>query len=106
DFELFSNYYNVNEYGLWEEEKYVLNRKVDKTTFLKENSLNVADLDAKIETWKEKLLKERSKRVRPGLDSKALASWNGFMIKGYVDAYKAFGDKTYLAAAEKAMKFI
>lgn len=106
DFNLFADYFNVNEYGLWEEGKYVLNRKITEKVFAEKHSILIDELKAKVTLWKSKLLKERSKRIRPGIDSKALASWNGLMIKGYVDAYKAFGDKEYLNKAEKAMRFI
>ena len=106
DFSLFADYYNVNDYGLWEEGKYVLNRKINKTLFIENHNLKVEELNAKVELWNNKLLQIRSKRLRPGLDSKALASWNGLMIKGYVDAYKVFGDVSYLDKAEKAMHFI
>ena len=45
------------------------------------------------------LLKERSTRIRPGLDDKQLTSWNALMLKGYADAYRVFGTKKYLNAA-------
>ena len=106
DFNLFAEYFNVNDYGLWEENKYVFNRKISKDAFIKSHELTLEELNTKIKEWDDKLLLERKKRVRPGLDSKALASWNGLMIKGYVDAYKAFGEVTYLQKAEKTMRFI
>jgi uncharacterized protein YyaL (SSP411 family) len=52
------------------------------------------------------LLKERAKRVRPGLDDKMLTAWNGLMIKGYIDAYRAFDDKKYLNIALRNAEFI
>ena len=52
------------------------------------------------------LLNERAKRVRPGLDDKILTSWNAIMLKGYVDAYHAFGEEKFLAAALKNASFI
>ena len=48
----------------------------------------------------------REKRIRPGLDDKSLTSWNGLMLKGYVDAYKAFQEPAYLQAALKNAHFI
>ena len=58
-----------------------------------------------ISNWKSKLLTVRDKRVRPGLDSKALTGWNGMMIKGLADAYLAFGDDSYLKLAQTAFAF-
>ena len=49
---------------------------------------------------------ERDKRIRPGLDDKSLTSWNGLMLKGYVDAYMAFGEKQHLEVALKNANFI
>ena len=51
-------------------------------------------------------MKERSKRIRPGLDDKALTSWNSLMLKGYVDAYLTFGEKHHLDIALKNANFI
>ncbi len=36
-----------------------------------------------------KLCTEREKRIRPGLDDKILASWNGLLLRGLADAYRA-----------------
>ena len=48
----------------------------------------------------------RNKRAKPRLDDKTLTSWNGLMLKGYVDAYTALGNKEYLEAALKNAQFI
>ncbi|MES2622584.1 MAG: thioredoxin domain-containing protein, partial [Bacteroidota bacterium] len=56
--------------------------------------------------WQKKLLEERSHRVRPGLDDKVLTSWNALMLKGYCDAYKAFGEKRFLDRALKCAEFL
>ena len=37
---------------------------------------------------------------------KFLTSWNALMLKGYVDAYSAFGEKKFLDAALKNGEFI
>jgi uncharacterized protein YyaL (SSP411 family) len=36
------------------------------------------------------------------LDNKILTGWNALMVSGYIEAYKSFGEKTFLAKAEKA----
>ncbi len=48
----------------------------------------------------------RSQRVRPHLDDKILASWNGLMLGAFARAYAVLGDETYRAAAEKNLAFI
>jgi hypothetical protein len=58
-----------------------------------------------LSTWKNLLMAERSKRVRPGLDDKVLTSWNALMLKGYTDAYKAFADERFLNRALQCAAF-
>ena len=106
DFALFANYYNVNGYGKWEEDKYHLIRSVSKSEFCKENNVTEEDLNLKIEKWKGLLLEERNKRDRPRLDDKTLTSWNALMLKGYVDAYRVFNDQKFLDVALKNAQFI
>ena len=60
----------------------------------------------KIETSRQKVFEARSGRVRPGLDNKILASWNGLMLKGLCDAYRAFNKPEYLDIALKNAGFI
>ena len=56
--------------------------------------------------WRDILLNQRNKRERPRLDDKTLTSWNALMLKGYVDAYRVLGDKSYLEIAKKNAEFI
>jgi uncharacterized protein YyaL (SSP411 family) len=58
------------------------------------------------EQVKQKLLTQRSKRVRPLLDDKILTSWNGLMITAMALGYKTIGENKYLEAAIKAIEFI
>lgn len=60
----------------------------------------------KLKAWKEKLLTERSKRIRPGLDDKILTSWNALMLKGCVDAYTTFNDEKFLQRALQCALFL
>lgn len=106
DFELFANYYNVNDYGLWEHNNYVLIRSDSDTVFTQKHSISNDELNKKKVSWKSLLLKERAKRSRPRLDDKVLTSWNALMIKGYVDAYRVFGNQEFLEAALTNAEFI
>jgi len=106
DFELFSDYYNVNNYGFWEHDNYVLIRKDDDDSIIKKHNLTKTILVEKKEAWKVLLLKERNQRAKPRLDDKTLTSWNAIMLKGYTDAYRVFGNDDYLAIAEKNANFI
>ncbi len=101
DFKLFSAYFNVNEIGEWEHGNYILLRKKSDEAIANEFKITVDELKKAITTDKKMLLAERNKRVLPGLDDKELTSWNALMIKGYCDAYNAFGEKKFLDAAIK-----
>jgi hypothetical protein len=59
-----------------------------------------------LESAKKKMLEARAKRVRPHLDDKILASWNGLALGAFARAYAVLGDEKYRAAAEKNVKFI
>ena len=106
DFNLFSDYYNINNYGFWEHDNYVLIRKESDADIIAKNDLTQDQLNEKLISWKSLLLKERSKRSRPRLDDKILTSWNALMTKGYVDAYRVFGNSNYLNTAIKNAEFI
>jgi hypothetical protein len=106
DFSLFESYYNVNEFGKWEDDTYVLIRTKSDQEIIEEFSITLEALRQKKATWRKTLLDYRNKRPRPRLDDKTLTSWNGLMLKGYVDAFKAFDRPEYLEAALKNAKFI
>jgi uncharacterized protein YyaL (SSP411 family) len=52
------------------------------------------------------MFKARSNRVRPHLDDKVLASWNGLMLGALARASAVLGDDAYRAAAEKNIAFL
>src|SRR5690625_5758878 len=64
------------------------------------------EMEKKIDEANQKLLEVRQKRVRPGLDDKILTSWNGLMLRGYVDAYRIFGEEAYLETALSNARFL
>jgi uncharacterized protein YyaL (SSP411 family) len=53
-----------------------------------------------------RLLKARDKRVRPGLDDKVLADWNGLMIAALANAGVALGEPPWVAMAARAFMFV
>jgi uncharacterized protein len=106
DAAIFCDFFEITQKGNWEDGKNILHRKKDPAAVAKKNSLTIGQLNTLITNAKAKLFEARSERISPGLDDKALTAWNALMVKGYVDAYRAFGEKTYLEAALKNGRFI
>ena len=100
DWALFAAYYNVNEEGLWEHGNYILLRKQTKEGLAEQFKILPAQLETKLERWKSILMEARAQRIRPGLDDKALSSWNALMISGLCEAYRSFKIPQYLEEAE------
>ena len=61
---------------------------------------------ALLKSAKEKIFQARVKRVRPHLDDKVLASWNGLMLGSLARASAVLADDAYRAAAEKNLTFL
>lgn len=104
---VFNRYYHVTPRGNWEEEHTnVFFRRETDEQLAEQLNIPVTDLQEKIKSTKAKIFEVRSKRIRPGLDNKILASWNGLMLKGLCDAYRAFNNAEYLNLALKNANFI
>lgn len=70
-------------------------------------SIDVGSDDiAHMRALREKLLAHRESRVRPGLDDKVLADWNGLMIAALVHAACAFDKPDWLQIARTGFEFI
>ncbi|UII76948.1 thioredoxin domain-containing protein [Flagellimonas sp. HMM57] len=106
DFEIFKDYYNINSYGFWEKENYVLIRDKSEEEIAKKHGIAVSDLKQKMDAALSILKEKREERSKPRLDDKILTSWNGLMLKGLIDAYRYLGEKEYLDLAIKNALFI
>lgn len=104
--DVYCEFYQVNFHGNWEHNKNILHRGDKEKSIATKNKLSHEELIDKIETLNKKVLAHREKRVKPGLDDKILASWNGLMLKAYVDAYRTFGENRFLETATKNANFI
>jgi len=106
DYPLFRNFFNINSYGFWEEEKYVLIRDGEISEIAKNNGISEEYLEERILKSLQVLKKEREKRNKPRLDDKILTSWNGLALKGLTDAYRYLGKEEYKNVAIKNANFI
>jgi len=103
---LFKEYYNVNSAGRWEHGNYILLRKTTDEAFAIRHNRTIKGIKTMVANWNAILLKEREKRIRPGLDNKGLCAWNALTVKAYVDASIAFNNPNYLERAIKTAQFI
>lgn len=106
DYPLFRDFYNINSYGYWEEDNYVLIRDAETTKIAKRHDLTEEIVFQTITKDLKILKKEREKRDKPRLDDKILTSWNGLALKGLTDAYRYLHDKEYLELALQNAHFI
>ncbi|MGH6788530.1 MAG: thioredoxin domain-containing protein [Pseudolabrys sp.] len=97
DAEFFARHYDVSEAGNFEGHN-ILNR-------LERRDRSDAD-EARLKPMRAKLLAAREKRVRPGLDDKVLADWNGLMIAALVNAGVTLDEPEWIAMAQRAFDFI
>jgi len=98
DADLFKRFYDVSAEGNWEG-KTILNR-------LAQPSFADAKTEAALARCRELLLAARAPRVRPGLDDKVLADWNGLMIAALAAAGLSFERPDWVALAARAFTFI
>lgn len=104
---VFNSFYDVTAEGNWEEERTnILKRSVEAAELAAKLDISAEAVEELLATARSKVFAYRSKRIRPGLDNKIIAGWNGMMMKGYVDAYKAFGEEKFLTLAIRNASFI
>ena len=106
EFAVFRDYYNINSYGHWENENYVLIRDKPDEEIAAKHQIPVQELSDKVSNMLFKLKTARDKRPKPRLDDKILTSWNGLMLKGLVDAYRYLQNDHYLEMALKNAHFL
>jgi uncharacterized protein len=93
----FARHYDVSDEGNFEGHN-ILNR-------LQRVERSAAD-EARLAALRTILLDGRSSRVRPGLDDKVLADWNGLMIAALTNAGVILDEPDWIAMARRAFDFI
>jgi uncharacterized protein YyaL (SSP411 family) len=99
DFQLFSEYYGLDDIPKTEHQKHVLVKRGSNEYFAEKNKLTLDEVKEKQTQWEAILLKERKNRKAPKTDTKVITSWNALMLKAYADAYKVFGEENFKAWA-------
>lgn len=105
DAALFCEFYDVTEEGNWEHTN-ILNIRKPLNELAVEKNMQVEALQQLLKQGREKLLQQRSGRIRPLLDDKVLLGWNALMNSAYSKAYSVFGNAHYEQVARENMEFI
>jgi hypothetical protein len=97
DGEYFARHYDVTPGGNFEGHT-ILNRlaSVPRTS----------EDETRLALLRQKLLAVRAARIRPGLDDKMLADWNGLMIAALVNAGVILDEPEWIVMARRAFDFI
>jgi uncharacterized protein len=95
------DYFGITDQGNWEKNKNIPDASSRKNDFTVNEQIT-----QKLVSLNEKLFEKREKRIRPATDDKILTSWNSLMTKGFIDAYQAFGDESFLSSAKRNIDFL
>ncbi|MEI8137963.1 MAG: thioredoxin domain-containing protein, partial [Bacteroidota bacterium] len=106
NYEIFAEYYEINDTGYWEHGNYILMRSEKLAELLTKFNLNPEQLREKINAYKVILKQEVKSRIMPGLDDKSITSWNALMCTAYAKAYLSFGNIEYKEICITSINFI
>jgi uncharacterized protein YyaL (SSP411 family) len=94
---LLSDAYDIHPGGNWE--GHAIPNRIGKPQLSDAEEIVLAPL-------RDRLLKLRDQRIRPGCDDKVLADWNGMMITALARAARIFEQPEWLSMAERAFQFV
>lgn len=106
NFDVFSDYFEINDKGYWEHGNYILMRSENQIQLLTKFNLTKNELDHIILTCKNSLKQEAKSRLKPSLDDKTITSWNALICSAYSKAYLSFGEFKYKEIALTSINFI
>lgn len=101
----FCRLFGVSEEGNFEGRS-ILHLPVSLEEFAEKEGMTPESLRQKAAGWRERLLEVRKQRPKPLRDEKILSSWNALMIAALAKGYAVTGEKSYLDAAETALRFL
>ena len=104
------NILNKKEYDIFKKVFVIYNRPNFENKYhlhvSKENENDYKKNSKLIKIISDKLLVQRSKRIKPSIDKKILVSWNSLTISGLIAAYKLTNNELYYKSAKKSYIFI
>ena len=101
----FCRYYDVTDGGNFEGSN-ILNVRRPLEQVAGELSLSPGELARILSKARERLFREREKRVKPHRDEKILTGWNGMMSVSFVEASVVLQRADYLEVARRNARFL
>lgn len=102
---LFAAYYDVTEEGNWEGTN-ILHIPYDAEVVARRLGVEPSAVLEAATQGRRVLFEARGNRVRPGLDDKIVAGWNGLAIAALAQAGAALDESRYLEAAERGARYV
>ena len=98
--------YDIQENGNWEEGKNILRKRMPDEVFARKYNWSMEEFLSWQSAIKSELLKKREDKIRPHLDDKLLAGWNGLALSGLSEAYLTTGNPETKNLATSVAEFI
>ena len=105
DATLFCAFYDVTSGGNWEDSS-ILHVVRDAQEVADAFGLSLQETADILDGGRVKLLAEREKRIKPGLDDKILTAWNGLMLAAFAECGAIFDRQDFIEAAIKNANFV
>jgi uncharacterized protein len=105
EFVVAANYFGITKAGNFVDHSHPQPLAGQNVLSIVQPKVSVADLPL-LESAKSKMRAARAQRIRPHLDDKILASWNGLMLGALARAGIILGEQKYLQAGENNVRFL
>ncbi len=103
DVELFAKVFNLDQEGNYLDES--TQKRTGSNIVYRSDDDQLSD-EPSLQLVADQLLEHRSRRVRPLLDDKVLADWNGLMITALARCGMVFDDPVLIDQAERCVQFV
>ena len=105
DAKIFNDYFDVTSTGNFEGSN-VLHPRLELAVHARNVGVSPENLTDLLNQARRKLFQVRETRIKPGLDDKVLASWNGLMLTAFAEAAFTLDRPDYLEIAVSNAEFL